>query len=326
VGHPRYSIAVPVYDEQQVLPAFYHRLRAVVDGLDDPAEIIFVNDGSADGSREILKGLAADDKRVRVVSFSRNFGHQAAISAGLFYAAGDAIAVLDADLQDPPELLPRLFQTLEEGWDVAYGVRAERKEGSAKRLAYYAFYRLLKLMADIDIPLDSGDFCAMSRRVVDHLNRLPESDRFIRGLRAWLGFRQTGVVYERDHRYAGDPKYTFLKLLKLSVDGLLAFSYIPLRLIAGLGFAVSGLSLLGILVVLYRYLFTPYVPGYTSLATLILFMGGVQLVTIGVIGEYLARISLQVKGRPGFVVDELTGFDGGRGAVEPLGSGPDRHS
>jgi len=311
MGSPRYSIVVPVFNEEEVLPELYDRLRLVIDGLDGPAEIIFVNDGSADHSLALLKRFHANGPRVRIVSLSRNFGHQAAITAGLAHARGDAVAILDADLQDPPELLPKFFKGLGEGWDIVYGIRKERKEGAPKRLAYFVFYRLLRRMANIHMPLDSGDFCAMSRRVVDHLNALGESDRFIRGLRAWLGFRQTGIVYERDRRRAGVPKYTLMKLLKLSLDGLISFSYVPLRLIVVIGLVISLMSFLGILVVLYRYIFTAYVPGYTSLAILILFIGGVQLLTLGVIGEYIGRISQQVKSRPLFVVDELTGFDQG---------------
>ncbi len=305
----RYSIIVPVYNEQDVLPELYDRLRAVLDGLDHPVETIFVDDGSTDGSRALLKELQAADKRLRVVSLSRNFGHQAAIAAGLAHSSGDVVAVIDADLQDPPELLPRLFALVESGWDVAYGIRTRRKEAAPKRLAYFAFYRLLRGLADFDVPLDSGDFCAMSRRVVTHLNALGETDRFVRGLRAWLGFRQIGIPYERDPRRAGTPKYTVTKLVKLSIDGLISFSYVPLRLIVAVGLGISALSVLGILVVLYRYLFTSYVPGYTSLAIFVLFMGGIQLLTLGVIGEYVARISKQVKARPLFVVDELDGFD-----------------
>ena len=308
-GRPRHSVVVPVYNEQEVLPELYERLGRVLTSLDDPAEVVFVDDGSTDGSPEILRGVQASDKRVRVVRLSRNFGHQAAITAGLAYAQGDMVAILDADLQDPPELLPTLFRTLGGGADFAYGVRYARKEGVAKRAAYFAFYRLLRAVAEVDIPADSGDFCAMTRRVVDHLNRLPESDRFVRGLRAWLGFRQVGVPYERDRRYAGVPKYTLLKLLKLSIDGLLSLSTAPLRLIAAVGLVISVLSFGGILVVLYRYLFTPYVPGYTSLAVLVLLMGGIQLFTLGIVGEYVARVSRQVKSRPSFVVAELAGFD-----------------
>jgi dolichol-phosphate mannosyltransferase len=306
---PRHSVVVPVYNEQEVLPEFYARLRGVLDGLDDPSEVVFVNDGSTDASAELLKGYQAADKRLRVISLSRNFGHQAAITAGLRYAQGDQVAVLDGDLQDPPELLPRFFAALEAGVDVAFGIRRERKEGPAKRLAYFLFYRIWRAVAEVDVPLDSGDFCAMSRRVVDHLNRLPESDRFVRGLRAWLGFRQVGIPYEREPRRAGVPKYTWPKLVKLSVDGLLSFSTAPLRLIAGIGLVMSLASFVGILVVIYRYLFTPYVPGYTSLAVLVLFIGGIQLFTLGLIGEYVGRISHQVKARPVFVVEELTGFD-----------------
>ena len=288
----RYSVVVPVYNEQDALPEFYARAGAVLTGLGDPCELVFVNDGSRDRSLSLLKGFHAADKRVCIVSLSRNFGHQAAISAGLTLARGRVVAILDADLQDPPELLPQFFAALDQGHDVVYGVRAERKEGAAKRLAYFVFYRLLRHMADIEVPLDSG-----------------ESGRFLRGLRAWLGFRQLGIPYERDRRHAGDPKYTFAKLLALSIDGLLSFSTTPLRVIAGVGLVVSSLSFLGILVILYRYLFTPYVAGYTSLAVLILFIGGIQLLTLGVVGEYIGRIAAQVRGRPQFVVDELTGFD-----------------
>jgi glycosyltransferase involved in cell wall biosynthesis len=308
MGTPRYSVVVPVYNEQEVLPEFYERLQQTLSQLHGPAEVVFVNDGSIDGTVALLKALVAQDKRVRLVSLSRNFGHQVAVTAGLAYTEGETVAIIDGDLQDPPELLPAFFQKLEEGWDVVYGVRRVRKEGRAKRLAYFTFDRLLRKLASVDIPLDSGDFCVMSRRVVDHLNRLPEVDRFVRGLRAWLGFRQVGIPYERDRRHGGVPKYTFLKLLKLSLDGLMSFSYAPFRSLAGLGLAMSGLSFLGILVVLYRYLFTPYVPGYTALAILVLFIGGIQFFAVGLLGEYVGRISQQVKGRPLFVVDELAGL------------------
>lgn len=304
----RYSIVIPVYNEQEVLPELYERLQRTVRGLEGTTEMIFVNDGSVDGTLAILKGIQSRDSRVKIVSLSRNFGHQAAVTAGLAYAAGSAVAIVDGDLQDPPELLSSFFRKVEDGWDVAYGVRRARKEGSAKRFAYFAFYRLLQKLASIEVPADAGDFCAMSQRVVDHLNRIPEADRFVRGLRAWLGFRQVGIPYERGRRYAGVPKYTFLKLVKLSLDGVISFSYAPLRLVALVGLAMSALSGVGILVVLYRYLFTPYVPGYTSLATLILFIGGLQFLCLGLMGEYVGRISQQVKGRPLFVVDELTGF------------------
>jgi polyisoprenyl-phosphate glycosyltransferase len=310
MGHARYSIVVPLYNEQDVLPELCTRLRATVAHLPGPAEIVFVNDGSHDATLAILKALQFEDKSVRVVSFSRNFGHQAAVSAGLRHAEGDAVAILDGDLQDPPELLPALFAKLQEGWDVAYGIRRQRRGAILKRLAYFLFYRLLRRLADIDIPLDAGDFCAMSRRIVDHLNRLPETDPFVRGLRAWVGFRQTGIPYERDSRKAGIPKYTITKLVQLSLDGLLSFSYAPLRWLTGVGLVLSAISFLGILIVLYRYLFTPYVPGYTSLAVLVLFFGGLQLFTGGLIGEYVGRTAQQVKGRPLYIVDELIGFEG----------------
>ena len=311
MGTARYSIVVPLYNEQDVLPELCQRLRTTVARLHGPAEIIFVDDGSADGTLGILKALQFEDKTIRVVSLSRNFGHQAAVSAGLCHAEGDAVAVLDGDLQDPPELLPEFFGKLEEGWDVAYGVRRRRQGGISKRLSYFVFYRLLHRLADIDIPLDAGDFCAMSRRIVDHLNRLPETDRFVRGLRAWVGFRQTGIPYERDRRRAGIPKYTMAKLVQLSLDGLLSFSYAPLRWLAVVGLVLCTVSFVGILIVLYRYLFTPYVPGYTSLAVLVLFFGGAQFLTGGLVGEYVGRTAQQVKGRPLYVVDELIGFPEG---------------
>ncbi len=309
MGTPRYSIIVPLYNEQDVLPELCRRLRATVARLHGPAEIIFVNDGSGDGTLGILKAVQFEDKLIRVVSLSRNFGHQAAVSAGLHFAEGDAVAVLDGDLQDPPELLPALLEKLDEGWDVVYGIRRQRRGAILKRLSYFVFYRLLHRLANIDIPVDAGDFCAMSRRIVEHLNRLPETDRFLRGLRAWVGFRQTGIPYERDRRQAGVPKYTIAKLVQLSLDGLLSFSYAPLRWLTGIGFVLCAVSFVGILVVLYRYLFTPYVPGYTSLAILVLFFGGVQLLTGGLIGEYVGRTAQQVKGRPLYVVDELIGFE-----------------
>ena len=312
---PRYSIVVPLYNEQDVLPELWQRLRAAVARLHGPAEIIFVNYGSVDGTLGILRALQFEDKLIRIVSLSRNFGHQVAVSAGLCYAEGDAVAVLDGDLQDPPEMLPELFAKLDEGWDVAYGIRRLRRGAILKRLSYFIFYRLLHRLADIDIPLDAGDFCAMSRRIVDHLNRLPETDRFVRGLRAWVGFRQTGIPYERDRRRVGVPKYTIPKLIQLSLDGLLSFSYAPLRWLAGAGFVLCAISFIGISIVLYRYLFTPYVPGYTSLAILVLFFGGVQLLTGGLIGEYVGRTAQQVKGRPLYLVDELIGFE--EAAVRP---------
>ena len=310
MGFPRYSIVVPLYNEQDVLPELYRRLRAAAVRLHGPVEMVFVNDGSSDGTLGILRALQFEDKHVRIVSLSRNFGHQVAVSAGLSYAEGDAVAVLDGDLQDPPELLPEFFAKLDEGWDVVYGIRRQRRGAVLKRLSYFIFYRLLHRLADIDIPLDVGDFCVMSRRIVDQLNWLPETDRFVRGLRAWVGFRQTGIPYERDRRRAGVPKYTVSKLIQLSLDGLFSFSYAPLRWLAGAGFVLCAISFVGILVVLYRYLFTPYVPGYTSIAILVLFFGGVQLLTGGLIGEYVGRTAQQVKGRPLYLVDELIGFDG----------------
>ena len=278
---PRYSIVVPVYNEQEVLPELCRRLREAVARLHGPTEIVFVDDGSADGSRGILKAAVRGQGHPHRRPGSRNFGHQAAISAGFSHAEGDAVAVLDGDLQDPPELLPSSSRSSARDGTSSMACASDGRRRDRKRLAYFVFYRLLHRLANIEIPLDSGDFCVMSRRVVDHLNGLPETDRFVRGLRAWIGFRQTGIPYERDRRRAGNPKYTLLKLVQLSLDGLLSFSYTPLRLLEAVGFVLSAVSFIGILIVLFRYLFTPYVPGYTSLAVLVLFFGGVQLLTAG---------------------------------------------
>lgn len=309
MNRPRYSVVVPVFNEEEVLPEFHRRLSAVLDQLGATAEIVFVNDGSVDGSLELLKKLHAGDARVRVVSLSRNFGHQTAVSAGLQHARGDVVAVLDGDLQDPPEVLPRMFELIAQGADVAYGVRTNRKEGWLKRTAYFTFYRLLQRLSDTRMPLDAGDFSAMSRRVVDLINGLGESDRYIRGLRSWVGFRQVGVPYGRDWRQAGQSKYTLGKLLKLSLDGIVAFSYAPLRLIVVLGFLISLTSFFGILVVIYRRFTDVYVPGWASMSIMLLFLGGIQLLTLGLIGEYVGRIFQQVKARPLYVVDERVGFE-----------------
>jgi dolichol-phosphate mannosyltransferase len=312
MADPPYSVVVPVFDEREILPELYRRLRAVLDALPGAAELVFVDDGSRDGSLDVLRRLNGEDPRVRVVALSRNFGHQKALTAGLLHSRGRVVAVLDADLQDPPELLPRLIAEVEGGADVAYGVRTRRKEGPLKRALYFAFYRLIRRLSDTELPLDAGDFCAMSRRLVDLVNALPERDRYLRGLRSWMGFRQAGIPYERAGREAGETKYTYAKLVQLSVDGLISFTLFPLRLIILLGLALSLVSFLGIVVVLYFRLFTDRsIPGFASVAIMLLSIGGIQLLTLGVIGEYVGRVFQQVKGRPLFVVAERIGFEPG---------------
>jgi dolichol-phosphate mannosyltransferase len=259
-----------------------------------------------------MKEIHNSDQRVRIVNLSRNFGHQTAITAGLDYASGDIVAIMDSDLQDPPEVLPAFFQKQREGYDVVYAIRKNRKEGVLKKAAYTIFYRLLQRIANINIPLDSGDFCVISRRALNTLKSIPERNRFLRGLRGWIGFKQIGMEYDRDKRFAGEAKYTFSKLLKLAFDGFVSFSYMPLRLASILGLIVSALSFIGILIIFYLSFLTSKtlsVPGWASVAVIILFLGGVQLVTIGIIGEYIGRVYDEVKQRPLYVVQDVIGFD-----------------
>ncbi len=306
------SVVIPVYNESETLPELRRRLAAVLDELTLDAEVILVDDGSSDGSAEVVRSFARDDDRFKLVELSRNFGHQAAFYAGLCHAAGDAVVLMDGDLQDPPELIPDLLEDWREGHDVVYAVRRNRKEGRLKRAAYAAYYRLLEKIAYIPIPTDTGDFSLISRRVADLIRQMPERNKFLRGLRSWVGFRQKRHEYDRDPRYAGEPKYTFRKLFKLALDGLVAYSYVPLRLFYVAGAVVSAASFLLAAVYFFQRVFTDqYVPqGFTTLAILILFIGGVQLLALGLVGEYLGRIYDEVKRRPEYVVQDRVGFDG----------------
>lgn len=304
---PELSVVLPVFNEEQNLPALYRRLTAVLDAEALSYEIVFVDDGSTDGSTAMLYGLAADDPRVRVVELARNFGHQVAISAGLDFARGDAVIVMDADLQDPPEVLPDFIAEWRAGSDVVYAVREQRKENWLKRLAYAAFYRTLRKVANVDIPLDAGDFCIMDRKVVDLLQSMPERNRFVRGIRSWVGLRQTGLRYERHARHAGRPKYTFGRLTLLALDGFISFSHTPLRIASLLGFSISLLSFL-----LAGFYFVKKLtlglnpPGFATLVVAIFFLAGIQLITIGVMGEYVGRIFDEVKQRPLYVVRRVS--------------------
>jgi dolichol-phosphate mannosyltransferase len=305
-----FSIVVPVYNEEGNVPELYRRLTEVMTGLGKPYELLFVNDGSRDRSLELLREMYTYDPRVRVICLTRNFGHQQAVSAGLDQARGRAVIVMDGDLQDPPEVIPQFIEKWREGFRVVYAVREKRKEHVLKRIAYRSFYLILRTISRVDIPLEAGDFCLMDRRVVDVLTSLPERNRFVRGLRSWVGFRQVGLAYERDARFAGKPKYTFRKLVSLALDGLISFSYLPLRLAAMLGFGVSALSLLATAYFLITKLtrgLRP--PGFATLVVLLLFLGGVQLITIGVVGEYIGHVLDEVKRRPAYVVREVMGRD-----------------
>jgi dolichol-phosphate mannosyltransferase len=309
---PKYSLIIPIYNEEETIRELYRRVSAVMDSLDDSVELILINDGSGDRSLKLMRELQERDARVCYISFARNFGHQAAVTAGLNFARGQVIVVLDADLQDPPELIPKMIESWQAGYHVVYAQRTKRKKESwFKRLTAYVFYRLLQQLADVDIPADTGDFCLMDRQVVDVLNSMPERNRYIRGLRAWIGFRQTAVKFERDPRFAGEVKYTFKKSLALAINSLVSFSKIPLRLSTYLGLFSALIALFMALLVLYWRLQQPESP-VTGLATILIavfFLGSVQLISIGILGEYIGRIYEEVKGRPAYTIAEIAGLE-----------------
>jgi polyisoprenyl-phosphate glycosyltransferase len=306
---PELSVVIPVCNEEQNISVLYGRLITVLEGANINFEIVFVDDGSDDESVRRLNELSALDKRVIVIELARNFGHQVAITAGLDFARGKAVAVMDADLQDPPEVLPAFLAKWREGHDVVYAVREHRKEGWLKRMSYAAFYRVLRHVASIDIPLDAGDFCVMDRRVVDLLKSMPERNRFVRGIRSWVGFSQIGLPFERHARYAGTSKYTMGRLMLLALDGLISFSYVPLRLITILGLGVSVLAIaLGIFFFAKKLLYGLDPPGFATLTVSIFFLAGIQLITLGVIGEYVGRIFEEAKRRPMYVLRRRPGL------------------
>lgn len=312
---PRYSLVIPVYNEEETISEMYRRIRNVIEGLDGSTEVILVDDGSKDGSLELLRGLHQADPRLRYLSLARNFGHQVAVTAGLHFAQGEAVVVLDADLQDPPELIPQMLEKWREGYDVIYAQRTARKrEGRIKQLLAYGFYRVLRILTDVDIPTDAGDFCLMDRQVVDVLNALPERGRYLRGLRAWVGFRQTAVTFEREPRFAGEVKYTFRKSLALAINGIVSFSRVPLRIATYGGLLAAGVALLMIILVVYWRTFHPTAPliGYTIITAAIFFLGAVQLVCLGIVGEYIGRVYEEVKGRPIYTLKEVAGVMGSR--------------
>lgn len=305
------SVIVPCFNEQDVIRETHARLVTVLRTLPvGEFELVFVNDGSRDATAEMLRDIQERDRAVRVVTFARNFGHQIAVTAGLEHASGDAVVLIDADLQDPPEVIGEMLTRWEEGVDVAYGVRAERDgETTFKRWTAKAFYRAINKMSDTPIPLDTGDFRLMDRAVVDALLAMPERDRFIRGMVAWIGFRQEPVRYRRAARFAGTTKYPLTKMVRFAADGVLSFSLVPLRVATWAGFAAAGLAVLGILYALVLRLLTDiWVPGWTLLFIALMFIGGVQLVFLGVIGEYVGRIYGEVKRRPLYVASERLGF------------------
>lgn len=306
------SVVIPIHNEEPVIPQLLERTLAAGRSWGEEFELVLVDDGSRDGSLALLMEAARGNPVIKIVKLSRNFGHQAAISAGILQARGAAVIVMDGDLQDPPEELHKFIAKWREGFEVVYGIRQQRKESLPMRIAYATFYRALHMISDIHIPLDSGDFCLMDRKVVDALNfAVPEQVRFIRGLRAYVGFRQVGIEYERHERFAGTPSYNFRSLIKLAVDGLFSFSMVPLRLASYLGFLIAIPSfLMGIYFIIIR-VFGLYVlghtpeetPGLATLAVGLFFLSGLILIILGIIGEYLGRIYIEVKRRPLFVID-----------------------
>ena len=309
---PVFSFVVPVFNEEDTLDETCRRLIGVLDSLGAESELILVDDGSRDRSLEMMRDLHRRDQRVRYVSLARNFGHQIAVTAGLVFTQGDAVVVLDADLQDPPGLIPALIDKWREGYQVVYAQRTSRqREGPAKKLFAYLFYRVLRILTDVDIPADTGDFCLMDRKVVDVLNALPERGRYLRGLRAWIGFRQTAVPFEREPRFAGEVKYTFRKSFGLALNGIVSFSRMPLRLATYLGLLMAGCALIMVVLVIYWRLFRPAAPliGYTIITAAIFFLAAVQLFCLGIVGEYLGRVYEEVKGRPLFTLKEVAGIE-----------------
>ena len=307
---PVFSFILPILNEEETILETYRRLARVMDGLEGDSEIVLVDDGSNDGSLEMMRDLHQRDPRVRYVSLARNFGHQIAVTAGLAFAQGDAVIVLDADLQDPPELIPTMIERWRAGDHVVYAQHISRqRESVAKKVFAYVFYRFLRLLTNENIPADTGDFCLMDRKVVDVLNSLPERGRYLRGLRAWIGFRQTAVPFEREARYAGKVKYTFRKSFSLAMTGIVSFSRVPLRVATYLGLLVALFALVMIGVVIYWRLVSPAAPliGYTIITAVILFLAAVQLLCLGIIGEYLGRVYEEVKGRPIFTLKEVSG-------------------
>ncbi|PZV07687.1 MAG: glycosyltransferase [Leptolyngbya sp.] len=308
---PTYSLVVPVFNEAENLEAMYHRVHRVMDALDGDFELILIDDGSRDRSLSIMQQLHRQDPRVGYIGLARNFGHQVAVTAGLQYAQGQAVIVLDADLQDPPELIPELAAAWRQGYRVVYAQRLSRqKESWLKRVTAYSFYRILNRLADVTIPTDTGDFCLMDRQVVDVLNTMPERNRYLRGLRAWVGFPQTAITYHREPRLAGLPKYTLLKSFLLAIDGIISLSRVPLKLATYLGLlsALLALGMIG-LVLYWRFAYaTSPLIGYALITVAIFFLGSVQLISIGILGEYVGRIYEEVKGRPLYTIREVQGM------------------
>lgn len=322
----RISVAIPIHNEASVLPELLTRTLGVLDKLSGgPHQLLFVDDGSTDETLSILTEAAKHDPRLTVISLSRNFGHQAALTAAIDHVTGDATILMDGDLQDTPEVIPQFVEKYFEGFDVVYAQRTSRKEAFPLRLSYHLFYRLMARLSDVDLPLDAGDFALISRRVVDRLQRKPEHHRYLRGLRGWVGFRQIGIPVERSERHSGRSKYGILRLLKLASDGIFAFSIVPIRAAVLLGlFAIFLSSLFALYSIFAKVVFHQSPKGFTALLLLITFLSGIQLFFLGVIGEYVGRIYEETKGRPIYIINRLIGginhSDSGAALPENLSS------
>jgi glycosyltransferase involved in cell wall biosynthesis len=318
------SVVVPCFNEEDVIQTTHeHLLIALASIAPLRVEIIYVDDGSTDGTWAKLTRIQVGDSRVRVVRLARNFGHQIALSAGVDYASGDAVVTIDADLQDPPEVIPELVTEWLNGGDVVYAVRADRAAETAfKRGTAKVYYRLLNRLADTDVPVDTGDFRLLDRRAADALRSMPEHDRYVRGMVAWIGFDQRAIPYNRAPRAAGETKYPFVKMLRFAADGVISFSFAPLRLATWLGFVASALALVGASYSIVVWLLGDTVPGWTTLSVAVLLLGGIQLVSLGIMGEYVGRIYREVKRRPLYLVAERTGFDVGTEDGGSASSGP----
>lgn len=300
------SIIIPIYNEQGNIDRLINRLKGVVSQLSIDCEYIFINDGSKDDSINIIKNLAKIDPSVKFINFSRNFGHQIAVTAGLDKAVGNRIVIIDADLQDPPELIIDMFNKMDEGFEVVYAKRKARKgESWMKKFTARMFYRILKAITSVNIPVDTGDFRIMDRKIVDVLKQMPEQQKFLRGQISWIGFNQTFVEYERDERNAGETGYTYKKMIRFALDGITSFSNFPLKFASICGFVVSGIAFLVGLYALYsRFISGHYVEGWTSIIISVLFLGGIQLISIGIIGEYISRLSSNVRNRPLYIIND----------------------
>jgi glycosyltransferase involved in cell wall biosynthesis len=305
-----YSIIIPLYNELHTIPELVKRLQAVIGTFDAPVEVIMIDDCSTDGSLPLLERTHEEDRRFKVLGFSRNFGHQVAITAGLDYARGEAVVLMDGDLQDPPELLPHFVAKWKEGYQVIYAIKRSRKENVLKRMAFAGFYRLMHSFSSITIPMGAGNFSLLDRRVVEVMRGMPERNRYISGMRAWAGFRQTGIEFDREARFAGKPQMSIGRLVNLALDGLFSFSKAPLRFGIYVGLFSAGLSFIGAAYVIFAKLFTDRaILGWASTMLAITFIGGMILVTIGIIGEYIGRIYDEVKQRPLYVIETKIGFD-----------------